>query len=227
MEKIYMLHGFMGTGKLHFKEQISHFGKQYVVDAVDLPGHGENEYSSQEEYFKDTLEWLIQYLEANGEGYLIGLSLGASLAIHTAMEKPNLVKGIMLTGYSPFIPKELEGIMENQYNHFLNIDKNDKETASYFEAVHGSKWNKTLRTVLHSMTFKYPTVTNVGLSSLKVPTLLLNGDQEQHEVKATSYVKSENPNLNVGLIPNAGHTANIDKPALYNYIIEEFISGVK
>ncbi|WP_430787454.1 alpha/beta fold hydrolase [Virgibacillus flavescens] len=184
-----MLHGFMGTSEVHFIDQIKYFDSNFELILLDLPGHGNSKESASENYFEDTLEWLITQIKINGKGYILGLSLGASLAIHIAQREPELVKGIILTGYSPHIPDKLKAIMENQYNYFINIEKNDKEISAHFQDLHGEKWFDTLKKVLYTMTFYYPSVSDKELGRLKPPTLVLNGSNDIHEVEAATYIK--------------------------------------
>ncbi|SET96488.1 Pimeloyl-ACP methyl ester carboxylesterase [Salinibacillus kushneri] len=226
MSRIYFLHGFMGTGSSHFSNQIASLNEEnYDLILLDLPGHGSSKVVASDSYFENALEWVITQIKQQGEGYILGLSLGASLAIHVAKREPSLVKGIILTGYSPFIPEELKGIMENQYNFFLNIEENDKNIATHFKNVHGEKWYDTLKKVLYTMTFDYPSIKDEELRNIKVPSLVLNGSEDYYEVEAATYIKSKNKEIKIGLIPNAGHTANIDEPEVYNLLVKEFINN--
>ncbi|MDP5274052.1 alpha/beta fold hydrolase [Chengkuizengella axinellae] len=227
LDRIYMLHGFMGTGDLHFKKQVEFFKDHMEIVNLDLPGHGLSEIEASSHYFENTLEWLIEQLKLTGAGYIIGLSLGASLAIHAALKEPNLVKGIILTGYTPFIPEDLKDIMEYQYKYFMNIEENDRKTAIYLEGVHGEKYKDTLKKVLYVMTYEYPTVAEESISSFKLPTLVLNGSNDLHEINAALFMKSKNPEIKIGLIPGAGHTANIEKPHIFNHIVKDFINDLK
>ncbi|MFZ3580309.1 alpha/beta fold hydrolase [Virgibacillus sp. DJP39] len=200
------------------------FKSNYELILLDLPGHGEYKAKISNDYFEDTLDWTVSEIKKNGKGYILGLSLGASLAIHIAQREPNLVNGIVLTGYSPYIPDELKDIMVNQYNYFINIEENDENIAAHFQDVHGEKWFDTLKKVLYTMTFNYPSVTDKELTRLKVPTLVLNGSKDIHEIEAVTYIKRQNKEIEIGLVPIAGHTANIDQPDVYNCMVNEFLS---
>lgn len=225
MGRLYFLHGFMGTSRSHFSNQIPSLEENSDLILLDLPGHGSSEQMATDDYFENTLKWVISQIKQQGQGAIVGLSLGASLAIHIAKREPSLVKGIILTGYSPFIPDELKGIMEKQYNYFLNIEDNDINIANHFKDVHGEKWLDTLKKVLFTMTFEYPSITDTDLENLTVPTLVLNGSKDFHEVEAATYIKGKNKDIEIGLIPNAGHTANIDQPDVYNLLVKEFINN--
>ncbi|OIU72810.1 alpha/beta fold hydrolase [Rossellomorea aquimaris] len=223
IERVYFLHGFMGTGESHFLNQISNMKNDYECILIDLPGHGDAAVEATDDYFEDTLKYVVTQIKNKGKGFIIGLSLGASLAIHIALREPELVSGIVLTGYSPYIPEELKGVMEKQNEYFLNIEENDRDIATQFMSLHGEKWKATLEKVLHIMTFHYPVVTQAEIEQIKVPVLVLNGSSELHEVEAVTYLKQANLKFNAGLVPYAGHTANIEQPEIYNLLVRRFL----
>lgn len=222
-----MLHGFMGTAQTHFSNQISHFENSYELILLDLPGHGDSPVTASDNYFENAVEFVITQIKKYGDGFILGLSLGASLAIHIALREPELVKGIIVTGYSPFIPEELKEVMENQYDYFLNIEENDKNIATHFNNLHGDKWFDTLKKVLHTMTFNYPTMTMEDIKKIKPPVFMINGSIELHEVEAATYVKKQNNEIEIGLLPFAGHTANIDQPEIYNSMVSSFLEKAR
>ncbi|MHC8521042.1 alpha/beta fold hydrolase [Rossellomorea marisflavi] len=223
MEKLYLIHGFMGTGQAHFSHQIEAFKDDYDVIALDLPGHGNSTVELQGDYIEGAIRFVEQQIEQHGKGYVVGLSLGATLAIHLALRTPELMKGIVITGYSPFIPDELKGIMEEQHRHFLSIEDHEPEVAAHFNNLHGEKWKKIRRVVLDRMTYDYPSVSAADLAALSVPALILNGSIDPHEVDAVAFMKKANPAIETGLIPGGSHIANMDCPKVYNEILRAFL----
>ncbi|MGA9288085.1 MAG: alpha/beta hydrolase [Anaerobacillus sp.] len=222
--RVYLLHGFMGTADLHFEQQKTCFEKTMEVVALTLPGHGDSKVKAEENYFERALDWVIEEMRQTGPGYLIGLSLGASLAIHIAIREPELVEGIVLTGYTPFIPDYLKNVMEEQYAYFNHIEENDKETAAYFKEIHGDQWFDMLQKVNKMMTYHYPSVSENQIAEIEVPVMVLNGGNELYEIEAVQFMKRSNDEIKIGLIPDAGHTANIDQPELYNSIVQQFVN---
>ena len=91
MKNIYFLHGFMGTAETHFASQIAYFKDRYQLILLDLPGHGHAPVEASDNYFEDAVEYVITQIKDRGEGSIVGLSLGASLAIHIALRVPELV----------------------------------------------------------------------------------------------------------------------------------------
>lgn len=111
MKRIYFLHGFMGTGQTHFEPQLTYFKTDYDVILLDLPGHGASETDAAADYIDQATEYVLEQMKKTGPGYLVGLSLGASLSLQIALQAPTLVAGVVLTGYTPNVPEELTDIM--------------------------------------------------------------------------------------------------------------------
>ncbi|WRP08779.1 alpha/beta fold hydrolase [Rossellomorea aquimaris] len=82
---VYLIHGLMGTGEMHFKEQLGSLREDFTVIPIDLPGHGQNSCDADDPFFEHTFEWLINELRKREPGILIGLSMGASFALHAAI----------------------------------------------------------------------------------------------------------------------------------------------
>lgn len=226
MSKIYVIHGLMGTSVRHFENQIHAWHTSHEVIAIDLPGHGNNQLDAQDPFFDPALRWVREQVRLKGKGHIVGLSLGASVAIHLALKNPELCESIVLTGYAPAIPTHMTGIMKEQYEAFLSIEENSPEVAKEFMRLHGERWYQTLKAVLKDFTFNYPTVTLGQIQKLNVPTLVLNGSNEKHERDAVCEMSNSNKIIQAGLIPGAGHTANMEHPEIYNLIVQTFWSNI-
>ncbi len=227
MKRIYLLHGLMGTSKTHFSPQMEAFKENFDIIAVDFPGHGENVLDASRPFFESALQWTIEKVKSQGPGHMIGLSMGASFAIHMAISHPELLESVVLTGYAPSIPSEMEGIMKQQYDSFMAIKENNPEAANQFKDLHGERWFETLKSVLESFTFDYPVVSDSMIKNIQVPTLILNGAKEKYEREAACYLANLNERITAGIIPNAGHTANLDNPEVYNSIVLKYWDSLK
>ncbi|WGG46461.1 alpha/beta hydrolase [Rossellomorea sp. DA94] len=223
---VYLIHGLMGTGEIHFKEQLGPLREEFTVIPIDLPGHGQNSRDADDPFFEQTLEWLISELRKREPGILIGLSMGASFALHAAIRYPELTKGIVLTGYVPSIPEDMHAIMERQYHFLHNIKAEAPEVAKDYLLLHGPRWDTTLHKVVKCFTYHYPAVSDDQIKKLTIPTLLINGGNEKHEVDSVHHLSSLNNLITPRIIPNCGHLANMENPLMFNRMTLEFISSI-
>lgn len=225
-QNVYLIHGLMGTGEMHFKEQLEALREEFTIIPIDLPGHGQNSRDADDPFFEHTLEWLISELRKREPGILIGLSMGASFALHAAIRYPELTKGIVLTGYVPSIPEDMNAIMERQYQFLYNIKAEAPEVVKDYLLLHGPRWETTLHRVVKCFTYHYPAVSDEQIKKLTVPTLLINGGNEKHEVDSVHHLSSLNNLITPGIIPNCGHLANTENPSIFNRMTLEFISSI-
>ena len=98
-----LLHG-LGSSSLDWQAQIERFSEHYRVVALDLRGHGQ---SMQEGPFDvatlaaDVVNWLDEQPEP---AWVVGLSLGAMVALELALQLPHKVQGLVLVnGFSEFL----------------------------------------------------------------------------------------------------------------------------
>ncbi|WP_286948580.1 alpha/beta fold hydrolase [Exiguobacterium sp. UBA4551] len=219
MTRMYVLHGLMGTATTHFAPQLSALADEFTFIPIDLPGHGMTTEPATEDYLSQATRAIRERMAQEGPGWILGLSLGATLAMQLALEPPDELEGVIVTGYSPFIPEAMEPLMHEQRDYFLNIDQHAPDIALQFEKLHGPTWKTTARAVLDLMTFRFPTMTETMLQSITLPVVILNGTNEDYEVDATAFVAAHVPNVIVLPVEGAGHTANLDQPERFNALL--------
>jgi pimeloyl-ACP methyl ester carboxylesterase len=77
--------------------QIPVFGPRYRVIAPDARGHGASANAGRPFRHTDDLAALLRHLDA-GPAVLVGVSMGASIAVDTALEHPGLVRALVVGG---------------------------------------------------------------------------------------------------------------------------------
>jgi pimeloyl-ACP methyl ester carboxylesterase len=65
-----------------------------------------------------------------------------------------------------------------------------------------------------------------GLASIRVPTLVLVGGRDEAFLGAADYVAAKMPGAQKVVIPDAGHTCNIDQPDLFNEAVLAFLDSL-
>ncbi|NCV39065.1 MAG: alpha/beta fold hydrolase [Betaproteobacteria bacterium] len=129
------VHGFTCDGS-DWAAQLSFFGRQCPVWALDLPGHGHT--PADERWTLEALaESLWQQLDAFGieHAALVGHSMGCRVILEAASQRPSSVAALMLVDGSrnaPAGPRQeaqamaLEAMQMDGFKHFLR---------SFFEAM--------------------------------------------------------------------------------------------
>ena len=65
------------------------------------------------------------------------------------------------------------------------------------------------------------------LAALRVPTLLLVGDEDDGCLEANLMLKRTVPSAGLVVLPRTGHTSNLEDPAVFNRTVGEFIGAVQ
>ncbi|KKW68051.1 alpha/beta hydrolase [Lampropedia cohaerens] len=91
-EPVLLVHG-VGMQALAWHPQIEFLSNNYRVIAVDMPGHGASEGLAGEVGLQDYVRWMAECIERLDVGpvSLAGHSMGALVAVGTAIERPELV----------------------------------------------------------------------------------------------------------------------------------------
>ena len=65
------------------------------------------------------------------------------------------------------------------------------------------------------------------MRAMTVPTLILTGDEDWPCLTPSVLMKREIPSAALAVMPNCGHTINLEDPDLFNQIVGDFIVQVE
>lgn len=65
------------------------------------------------------------------------------------------------------------------------------------------------------------------LKAMTVPTLVVNGDEDDHCLQPGLYLKRTIPACGLFVVPKTGHTINLEEPALFNTVVADFLAQVE
>ena len=64
-------------------------------------------------------------------------------------------------------------------------------------------------------------------SGLRIPVLLMAGDQDEPCLETTLWLKKTLPNAGLWICPDSGHAINLEEPTAFNRAVEDFLSAVQ
>lgn len=154
---------------------------------------------SHELMAQDTIAFLEQ---VSGPAHLVGCSDGATVALVTALRRPNLARKVVLvcgvfhhTGWAPgVIPPSLDGL-------------------EGFEAK---------LTAMHHVS---PALTEADLKELPNRTLVMVGDDDEVELEHAIAMYRALPNAELAVVPGTSHGLLWEKTALCNGMIIDFLAN--
>ena len=76
---------------------------------------------------------------------------------------------------------------------------------------------------------KRPTIYQLQakLQQIKVPTLVMIGDEDDPCVDPAVFMKRNIPSCGLAVFPHSGHTINLEEPDLYNRTVSDFLTAVE
>jgi len=248
---IVFCHEFAGSMD-SWKLQISYFSRRYRTIAYNARGYAPSGIpASWQDYSQEhQIETLYQLLRHLGieRAYICGLSMGAHCVLNFGLAHPELCAGIIAAGAgtgsaNPDVFKReseeradklLADGMAGQTGYLSGTTRirfQEKDPAGWEEfarlfAAHPAEGSantlkgfQALRPTLYSRATE--------LAQMKVPTLVIVGDEDDPCLEPALFLKRTIPRSGVLMLPQTGHACNLEEPDRFNHGIAEFLAQVE
>ena len=231
-----LLHG-AGLSSTEWFANIANLSANHRVYSVDIIGDaGKSVADRLIEQRTDYARWLREVFdELNIErAYLLGHSYGGWLTLNMALANPDRLKAIVLL--APAAAIYPMSFLPNLGIHLMALKILRPSARSVFKKI-SSKGAVFEETFIHLMEMVtrycvpatiFPDVySDEELRQIGLPALLLIGAGEKiyKPKKAIERAQRLMPNLTAEIIPNAGHTLNMERPEIINSRVLEFLSS--
>ncbi|CAM3928395.1 alpha/beta fold hydrolase [Kibdelosporangium persicum] len=203
---------------------------------------------SQERAVKDAIA-VLDALEVQ-KAHVVGLSMGGFTTLHLTLRHPDRVASAVVAGAGYGAqPERQEGFRAechataDAFEHqgaaevaktyaigparvqFQN--KNPRGWAEFAEALsqHSSIGSAlTMRGVQASRPSLY--ALREDLAKIETPVLVVVGDEDEGCLEPDLMLKRTIPTAGLAVLPQTGHTANLEEPDLFNSTVDRFVSAV-
>ena len=236
-KSLILLHG-QDSSSTSWIYNITDLSQAFRVYAVDTIGDmGKSKPTCLPQSREDYAKWLLEVLEGLKieKADLMGLSYGGFLATNFALAYPERVNRVVLLapGIPNFGPPTLQWANYGMPMLLLPSRFTVKRFINGASKKGFSRDDPVLEQMIVGMenmrhvSFMQPVFTDEELRQMTVPILLLIGDHEimYEPQKALSQAAQLIPNLQVELIPNAGHMLNSDQSEGVNARVLKFLVG--
>lgn len=235
---VVFVHG-AGISRKLWIPQIESLSDQYRTIAPDLPGHGDRiDEPFQFEEAVETVEALLADVESDCV-VLVGQSLGGYVAAEVAARHPEEVAGLVLSGSSAGY-RGLLGIRTTGSSYLFRLGAGIPGVAGRFERTMAQRLrslplsdaviDEILQTGLSLDAWGQSGLALVGkdfpsqLSAFGGPICLVNGEDDRINRPAAIDRCRELSNATPVVVRDAGHTVNLERPAVYTDIVREFVT---
>jgi pimeloyl-ACP methyl ester carboxylesterase len=231
---IVFIHGTRLTSAMWTPQQAALAGPFQTI-AVDLPGHGTR---AHEPFTLDGAAEAVASTiraEAGGRAVVVGLSLGGYVAMELAARRPELVRGLVLSGATaePTGVRMLPYLVLAEVMDDMSLERLERANAWFFRRrfpaeiadpiVAGGFWPRGGAAALRSLAGERFVP---RLAAYPGPSLILNGELDlPFRLFAPRFAAAAQDVRRVRLA-GATHMANLDRPAAFCAAVRRFAGSL-
>ena len=236
---VIFLHGFAGTVNM-WQPQVPVLSQDYQFVIYDARGHGQSESPpSVNHYSADiVVEDLYQLLGSLGieKAVVGGLSMGGYQSLRFYLRHPEVVTALILMDTGPGYrnPAHREEwnkgqerratLLETQGIEAFADDLSTATLDTYTPRPLMLKHNPLgLANMARKVVGQHDSWVIENLDKVKVPTLVLVGENDEPFLRASEYMAKAIPGAQHVIIPQAGHAANLDNVEAFNRSVLDFL----
>jgi pimeloyl-ACP methyl ester carboxylesterase len=196
----------------------------------------------------DDLRALIEGLDL-GPAHLVGLSLGGNVVLNLALRYPELCRSIVVAGtgsgtvdraeFERGMAANVETLASEGMAPFAErygrgptrLQLRRKDPLGFETFLDQLREHSALgsQRIVEGVIVARPTIFALKekLNALRVPTLVVVGDEDTPCVEPALFMKKEIPQAGLAVLPWTGHTLNIEEPRLFNALVLDFLRTVE
>lgn len=237
--RLVLIHGFAQTGRC-WGPVADDLARDHEVVRIDAPGHGGSA------PVRADLPTTAQLLaEAGGPAVYVGYSMGGRMALHVALDRPEVVQGLVLVGATPGIEDDEERAerqaRDRRLAHRLRSGGDEGLSAfvaewlaqplfaglpgwARFEEERQRNTADGLAASLELAGTGSQRPLWSGLRRLTMPVLLVAGaDDTRYTDIAARMADTIGPHAQHVAIPDAGHTAHLEQPEPFIEVLRSWL----
>jgi 3-oxoadipate enol-lactonase len=244
---VVLAHGLLMNHRM-FNELVSALYGRYRVIAYDHRGQGQSDNPPQGEDL-DTLTQdaaaLIQQLSPNQPVHFIGMSMGGMVGVRLAAREPQLIRSLSLidtsaapepffarmkfrlmcwaaqyVGVKPFVPIVIRLIFGRSTRRDENKHALVQQWREQISALSKSI-TRQVRGVMERADIRHE------LKHIQCPTLVICGSEDTlTSPRCAKEIVSAVPGAELLIVQNAGHTSNVEQPAVVNLAVFRHLERV-
>ena len=247
------VHEFAGD-HASWAPQVRFFGRRYRTIAFNARGYPPSDVPedpaaySQRQAVED-IRGLLDHLGI-AKAHVCGLSMGGYATLHFGLTYPERALSLLVggCGYGSGADREafrqdtalvvrkfeeegMERVAEFYSRGPTRVQLLDKDPKGWQEfrdrLAAGSARGHAL--TLRGVQMTRPSVYDLGdrLEALRIPTLVVTGDEDEPCLEPAVFMKRKIPSAGLLVIPRSGHTINLEEPEAFNRALLDFLTAVE
>lgn len=228
---IVLIHG-LGSKKEAWAPQ-HELANHYRLIIPDLRGHGEtdlNEDLTVKNFASDVIE-LLEHLKIRS-AFFCGLSLGGIVAQELYRQRPEMVRGLILSNTTSYVPSILGQRILTESRKLLQEGEETLVDHIVTRGLYDSKYKEEAKKAFHIRdTYLESAKASLGvnyffiLPTIKKPVLLIGSTHDKVTPSINLYMMGIFlRRARTALLKNTGHLSNIEKKDLFNKYVSDFVA---
>jgi pimeloyl-ACP methyl ester carboxylesterase len=249
---VLFIHEFAGDHR-SWEPQVRDFSRRYRCVAYNARGYppsdvpDDTEAYSQARAVADAIA-VLDHLSID-KAHVVGLSMGGFCTLHLGLRHPHRARSLVVAGcgYGAQPDKRDRFRSESEANARAfeadpagaatayalgpaRVQFQDKDPRGWAEFVQqlsqhsGPGSARTLRGVQMRRPSLYDLTAELAV--LRVPTLIVTGDEDEGSLDPDLMLKRIIPSAALAVLPRTGHGCNLEEPALFNRLVQDFLTSV-
>jgi pimeloyl-ACP methyl ester carboxylesterase len=251
---IIFVHEFAGDHR-SYEPQMRYFSRRYRCVAYNARGYPPSDVPEEvamysQERARDDIRAILDGL-AIDMAHVVGISMGGFATLHFGLRYPERARSLVIGGCGygaepgrrTQFQQEAEhaaemfdriGIVEGAKRYALGatrVQLQNKDPRGWQEFVaqmseHSARGSaNTLRGVQKQRPSLYDLVGE--MKKVTLPTLVMTGDEDDPCIEASILMKRAIATAGLSILPKTGHALNLEEPALFNSLVDEFFHQVE
>ena len=251
---VVFVHEFGGDQR-SWEPQMRHFSRLYRCIAYNARGYPPsdvpedfNRYS--QERARDDIRSVLDGLKIE-RAHIVGLSMGANATLHFGLTYPRRALSLTFAGggYGSHPATHAKFQQESRGNadtirskglaHFVGtygvgsarVQFQNKDPRGFDEFMRQFNEHSALGSMntLLGVQSRRPSFYDMTaeLAKLTVPLLVMTGDEDEPSIEASILIKRCAPAAGLAVLPKSGHGINLEEPALFNALLQDFLHQVE
>jgi pimeloyl-ACP methyl ester carboxylesterase len=230
---VLLSHGYSATRRM-WDGQHRALEDRYKVISWSMRGHGQTESPGDPAQYSADLTVadmaaLLRHLGVQ-RAVIGGLSLGGVASLGFYMDHPEMTRALVICDSGPGFRNAEARAAWNQRAHeraaeleARGLDALSDRSREMREAMGEHRSAQGLAHAARGMLAQEGSHVIDGLPAIRVPTLIIVGDQDQPFLAPSEYMAKKIPGARLEVIAGAGHSSNLDQPEAFNRVLRDFL----
>jgi len=228
-----LTHGYSSTCDM-WAGQIGPLSQHFKVVTWDMRGHGQSDYPQDQSAYSEaeTVADIAALLDAVGakDAIVGGLSLGGYMSLAFHATHPERTRALLIIDTGPGYKNDQarDGWNANAIRRAERFEAEgfgDLSSASAEVRLARHRNAHGLARAARGMLTQSNARVIESLPTIKVPAVVIVGANDTPFIAASDYMAAKIPGAKKVVIPDAGHSANIDQPGAFNAALLDFLKG--